>query len=106
MPDLDIVTTWTCSTNQYWRKEVPASGGGIHIVEWKAQPPSADVQYDWACTCKGFQYRGHCKHIDSVKQERCGWNETLEAGVEAELINDTFCCPECWAPAIPIRVGV
>lgn len=108
MPDLDIVTAFTCSTNQYWRKEVPASGNGIHIVEWKSQPPNANVQYDWKCTCKGFQFRGKCKHIETAKEERCGWNETLEptAQPDSGAPDNRPICPECGADVIPIQVGV
>jgi len=27
-----------------------------------------DVEGNPACTCKGYWYNGHCKHIDAVKK--------------------------------------
>ena len=103
MPDLTIVTAWTCQTNQYWRKTVNG-----YLVEWRQQAPNATVQYDWACTCKGFQFRRQCKHIEQVRDERCGWNETLEPTAQPESggPDNRPLCPECGAEAIPVQVGV
>lgn len=107
MPDLDIVTTFTCSSNEYWSRDVQ-SGENTYRVEWAKQPRSAYVEYDWSCTCKGFQFRGRCKHIDQVREERCGWNAELEPTAQPDSggPDNRPICPKCGADVIPIRVGV
>lgn len=42
------------------RVEVHGSRGDVYTVS------ESDGQ--WSCTCTGFKFRGHCRHIESVSQ--------------------------------------
>jgi len=111
MPDLDIVPAWTCDTNISWEQEVESSqGGGSYTVRFGFRPSRrSDVLYDYSCTCRGFAFArsGYCKHIDKVKEQRCGWNGELEPTAEAARdANDEPCCPECGGPVTAMKVGV
>jgi len=62
--------------------------------------PRGPYQYDWSCTCKGFRFRGTCKHIEQAKPQRCGWNQCLEPTTEA-----TDTCPLCGSPTVLVNVA-
>lgn len=107
MPDLDVVTTWTCFTNRFWEMAVPSltDPSKQYQVRWERQY-HGDVQYDWTCTCQSFKFNRTCKHIDKVKTHRCGWNETLEPAVKAEYVGSEPRCPQCGGPVEVVKVGV
>lgn len=110
MPDLTIHTTYTCGTNLTWMKQVPGSRPGtMHTVRWCFQPWPHTTQYDWECSCDAFKFgKGvHCKHIRSVKKERCGWNGVLDiVGEMPRSPNGEPCCPECGGRVEAMQVGV
>lgn len=103
MPDLDIVTAFTCASNQRWEYEV-----GEYTVRFEHRPPEHNVQYDYTCTCKAFQFgKGkYCRHIKEVQGFRCGWNAELEPTANPDREGTKLVCPNCGTPAIPVRVGV
>ena len=109
MPDLTEHTAYTCSSNINWSTTVKGSRGDEYTVSYEWMPPSHPVQYDYTCTCKGYRFRGHCKHIDQVKASgaRCGWNAELEPGNDPAQDEDAdICCPECGKPVHAMRVAV
>lgn len=108
MPDLDIVGTWTCSTNTYWHKRIQGSEPAVVYDVRFQHRPMGPVQYDWTCTCKAFTFgKGkYCKHIKSVMEERCGWNAELEPTAEALVKDGEHVCPNCEGPVEAFRVGV
>jgi len=113
VPDFNIETSWTCATNQYWTTRVTGSQGDVYTVWWGRLPEArvmeTGAQHGWQCECKGYQFRGTCKHIREVDEsgERCGWNAALEPS--AECVHDADgepCCPECGGPVRAYRVAV
>lgn len=102
MPDFTTHMVPICSTNVYWGKEVTGSKGDKYLVRFEKLPQSADVQYGYTCTCKGYEFRHTCKHIESAKRERCGWNGELEPTAKAP--NNT--CPKCKESVVYIKVAV
>lgn len=115
MPDLDIVTAWTCNSNMgNWFMEIGSGKGDgtKYTVRFQRMPPGHPVQIDWTCTCKGYQFRKTCSHIEHAKRMRCGWNEELEPTAKA-LPSDANVhretghkCPKCRTIAYAVRVGV
>ena len=105
--DLTIHATWTCCSNVNWSTQVPSSDGSkTYTVSYG--PSRGVYQYDWSCNCPNRR-RGYCKHIEQVRAsgDRCGWNGTLEVGVEADRRDDgTPCCPDCGGEVTAFNVGV
>lgn len=113
MPDFDLVPTWTCASNFYFERVVTGSKGDVYTVHWgrlmEARAFETGAQYGWQCTCRGYKYRGTCRHIDEVKAsgERCGWNGTLEPTAQCDHdANGEPCCPDCGGPVRVMRVAV
>lgn len=48
-------------------KAVPSSkGDGAYTVTFMQ---NEDGSGSWSCECKGFQYRGACRHVEQVSAE-------------------------------------
>ena len=58
-------------------------------------------QYDFSCTCKGFQFNKKCKHIEQAKSQYCGWDQFVEGTEPAGS-----CCPKCCGEISSRLVGV
>jgi hypothetical protein len=48
---------------------------------------------EWKCECKGYRYRGECKHVKEVMALDCGYDE-IECCGEYAII-DEHTCPKC-----------
>jgi len=109
MPDLTEHTTYICSTNVAWSTTVKGSHGDEYTVRFGLMPLPHPVQHDWSCDCKGFKFRGTCRHITEVRASgaRCGWNAELELGVTpTQTESADICCPDCGQPVQGVRVAV
>jgi hypothetical protein len=101
MPDLMTIYCYTCPSNRYWEKEVIGSKGDKYLVVY-------DDMFGWRCSCPGFIYNKHCKHIKQVEKQRCGWNweaycgavGTPKEGPTGKL------CPMCNEEVEIVKVGV
>jgi len=102
MPDLIVVPVATCATNKNWSTQVKGSKGAVYTVSY-GPVMNQLVQYGYTCTCKGFKYRGRCKHINTVMAERCGWNWELDPG---NLPDEDGRCPHCDGKVVWEQVGV
>jgi len=106
--DYTTHATWTCSTNTEWSTTTVGSKGSTYSVSY-GRTWNGPYQYDWSCTCRGFKFRGSCKHITQVRDsgDRCAWNETLDVGAEAGTdAGGNPCCPECSGPVQAFNVAV
>ena len=113
MPDLTIETAWTCASNvDTWFVNVPSSSGkGNHSVRYGELDPEDQLkqgcQYGFTCTCRGFTYRGVCKHVKAEKERLCRWNAELEPNALVNQAEDGEPrCPECGGPVHAFKVGV
>jgi hypothetical protein len=109
MADLNHVTVYMCSSNFYWKTEVMSSNTSVsYTVEFKRRPPPSDVQYDYVCGCKAFTFNPGkpCRHIKTVKVERCGWNGEMEPTAEPRRKDEDHVCPRCEGPVEAVMVGV
>lgn len=123
MADLTIESSRMCSSNEHWEREVEGSGGAKYVVRFE-QLFGAALQarmstHDYTCTCQHYQVRlknrgGYCKHIESVRRERCGWHATYGGGLdpsplsgaESEAAEAEGRCPSCGGPTVGVRVAV
>lgn len=107
MPNLTIEVAWTCMSNFFFETVVVGSNEARYLVSWGPLfAADRDSEYGWSCECKGFKYRGTCRHIDDAKTKRCGWNGTLEPTLEASKRDGEPCCPKCGLDVQAVRVGV
>jgi len=93
-------TAHMCTTCFYWEKQVTGSTGNIYQVHWGRLPEERGSGYGWTCTCKGFKYRGECRHIKEIEynEERCAWNESGNPNLRRKKNNKgQFTCPKCGA---------
>lgn len=113
MPDFTLETAWTCATNFYWSTDVEGSKGAVYTVHWGRLPEArimeTGAQRGWQCECKGYKFRGTCKHIKQVEASdlRCGWNATLETSEDCDYSGDGDpYCPDCGGAVRAMRVAV
>jgi hypothetical protein len=108
MSDLTTHVAYTCDTNGFWETEVTGSKGDKYTVKWSmSTEPRIYGTHVYSCTCKGFQFRGRCKHIKQVAHQRCGWNPQPDPGLQPDQDkNGSRICPECGGPATAMRVAV
>lgn len=101
MPDLTIENRWVCKSELYFQRTVPGTGT-THTVEYR-RTPQGPYMYGWRCSCKAYQFGGgkKCKHIASVRAERCGWNQEHDAGKPVDGK-----CPKCGGEVTTVQVGV
>jgi hypothetical protein len=107
--EMNIEYAWTCKTNlEYGPIKVESStGGGDYHVSWGPLDPSADTQFGPECSCKGFQFRAECRHVQIMEDQRCGWNSCLEPTIPSEYDSEGDpVCPECSGPVTVYEVLV
>lgn len=92
MPDFTVEYYWRCDAT--FRVEVAGSKGQTYIVTF-GEVLGSDVGYDFQCTCPASKFRkGYCKHILSVKDKYCGWQQMVDGGEPVDE-NGEKLCPKC-----------
>ena len=103
MVDLTTEYAWACTTNEHWQIEVRGSKSDTYTIKWQRNySPDRYTEFHYTCTCKGFEFRSHCKHVKQVQSEnkRCGWNERFDAETY-----DGAGCPRCREPVFAFSYG-
>ena len=108
MPDLTPTPTHCCNSTVLFEMHVAFRPGRTYRVRygmlWGNERERQGCTHGWTCDCKAH---GICKHIAHAQTTWCGWNESLEAGIEADRAPDgTLRCPKCGGPALQVSVGV
>lgn len=101
MTDFTTHTARWCEENVRFTQKFSGSRGNIYVVtcnEMNAGPYSVN----WHCTCKGWQYKGKCKHQTIAVMIKCSYGSSAAAGSPIEM---EATCPVCGGPTIPIEVA-
>jgi hypothetical protein len=97
MPDFNVEAHWCCETVRHWQATVEG-----HLVHWGPLPPQASVGYGMICDCKGYRFRGTCRHVKQAETMRCGW----QAFVHGDEPTEDGKCPRCGGPVTAERYAV
>jgi hypothetical protein len=86
MPDLTIQTARWCATNDHAIAHI-----GEYEQTFNGHNPGP-YSRNWACTCRGYQFRKTCKHIVAAERMRCcyGWEAAAGSPIEMGEM-----CPAC-----------
>lgn len=93
MPDLTIEVYQMCS-DLYEHKHWTVGGYQQYFLMGELH-----------CTCKGFHFRGTCKHVKEVEQKRCTWHGAYDEPQTEEQEKNKI-CPVCGGPTEYVRVAV
>lgn len=90
MSEFIIQNFYSCNSNKGWY---------IDVGNWRVTygPNHKDPAYlmGYACTCPAYKYKkGDCKHIEQVRNKRCGWSQFLDGGEPLDE-DGTKLCPNC-----------
>lgn len=96
MPDLNIVHYRACNDLEYYQVIIDGSTAKYTVYCDHGK---------WHCDCKGFEFRGKCKHVGEAEKKRCSWTEEWS---DRPVLNKNgkFYCPVCGGETFVYRVGV
>ena len=110
MHELTPAVAMVCKSNVDWECTIEGSKGATYTVRYgQSYDRHSLYVYDYSCSCPAFLYHrnGSCKHIETAKAKRCGWNEGFDPGIAPDRdTNGNLVCPKCGGPVVPIKVGV
>lgn len=53
---------------------------------------------EFICECRGYQYRGHCRHQHVAADKLCGWDSESGSEQQSDTERITQTCPRCGGP--------
>lgn len=102
MKDLSTIMQWHCSTAEFWSTNVDK-----YVVRWSNwDHQNQDVQYDYSCTCFGYKFKKHCKHIKNAKEQHCNWMQFSTGEKVLNTLSGKYQCPNCKKEAKCMTWGV
>ncbi len=72
MPDLSIVTSAICPDQLHFAVRLNNYSVSFDVFN------RGQYQRNWHCTCKGFQFRKTCKHVEAAKLEQCQYDQQFD----------------------------
>lgn len=103
MPDLTIEYSQVCAHDAYTEKVPSSSGKGSYEVHvWK----NLDGEIFLKCECRGFEFRGKCKHSEALKSKLCDWDERVGPETQTPQQEMEAICPRCGSETRVTRVAV
>jgi len=108
MPDLAVEYHLACQSNKRVVMIIKGSKGAEYRVD--GELPCGDAAR-WYCTCKGYEFRHTCRHIEEAKKTVCGWNAFVQGGDPKDVpVDDEHpngkACPKCGGEITSIGWGV
>lgn len=89
-----IVPLQRCQSLGGWQPVLVESGTRqgakyvVHVNPWG--DPAENL-----CECRGFQYRGRCRHQEEAFFQICGWHEMNGKEAQNPFQRKTMQCPRC-----------
>ncbi len=83
-----------CRSLEGWMPVIVASASNPDKKYTVLVNPWGDPE-DNVCECRGFQYRGSCRHLKEAVEEVCGWNETEGTEQQTPEQRKAMICPRC-----------
>lgn len=90
----DLITVQNCVSNQPYHHHYVLSRSEPGKVYAVVIPFPHDPREEWICDCKGFLFRGYCRHIDTAP-DPCHWQELKGPEQQTEPERATKTCPRC-----------
>lgn len=99
----DIVNVQQCRSLDGWQpiRVASSSGDGHYTV---LVNPWGEVE-EYVCECRGYSYRGKCRHQQQAADKICGWSDVDRDGNLSERAQTTDqyakrVCPQCGGPTM------
>jgi hypothetical protein len=92
---MDLVHVQKCeSALPWWTVDLESESepGVIHQV---MVPLPTDGIDDFICDCKGYEYRGHCRHIQEAFDNLCRWDSKGGPEQQTPEQERDMICPRC-----------
>ena len=90
---MTIITVQNCvSTQPYFERYILSLSEPGRVYKLLISMPGDDPS-EYICTCKGFEFRGHCRHQHEVII--CGWEELVGPEEQDDTQWEDHLCPRC-----------
>jgi len=97
-----LVHYYQCVSCSDWEILIQGKTGVHHVVFDRFSHKNRHrVQHDYSCDCKGYKFRGTCKHIEDAKTKHCSWMQQIDGGEPKDGK-----CPKCGSDvrSVPHRI--
>lgn len=95
MDGLTLVPYQACRSTDGWFPVVVGASGGdasytVFVSPW--------ATHESICECKGYRFRGRCKHQEIAAARVCGWTELTGDRQQNVDERKNRVCPSCGGP--------
>lgn len=90
---MTIISAQKCVSTEPWFIKHILSDSQPGLVYRVMVSMPGDPSSEYICDCKGFEYKGHCKHQTSF--EVCGWEQVVGPEKQTDQQKADKICPRC-----------